>query len=253
MTRYLLRIDDVCDTMSKNNFDTVIKFCEKYKVMPLLGVVPCNRDPDLIIDEVESDFWKKIKSMHERKTCFLALHGYTHELVSNTDASPVMVSNHNEWSEFSGLSLEDQCLKIELGIKKFAEYDLFPDCFFAPAHSFDLTTIEALKLNGINKISDGIGLYPFKFHGIRFLPQQFGRPRKFPLGLISICLHLNHFSSQDLFELEKFLHKNSSKFVKSLDFEDESYFHAVMNFIFSKIYFVIRYFKKFTQLFFLKK
>ena len=70
------------------------------------------------------------------------------------------------------------------------------DIWMAPNHSFDWATLKALQDLGFGAITDGIGLYPFFWQSIVFIPQQIWRPRYFPFGLLTICLHPNNIDDK---------------------------------------------------------
>ena len=63
--------------------------------------------------------------------------------------------NNRVGSEFAGLSYEKQLEKILAGQKILKEHGIETDVFFAPAHSYDLNTLRALKKAGFKYISDG--------------------------------------------------------------------------------------------------
>ena len=48
-------------------------------------------------------------------------------------------------SEFAGHPLEVQKKKIRQGIAVFRQHGIEPSVFFAPSHTFDHNTLEALK------------------------------------------------------------------------------------------------------------
>ena len=69
----------------------------------------------------------------------------------------------------------------------------------APAHSFDRTTLEVLGALGVQCLSDGFSLYPHvDSRGMMWIPQQLWRFRVFPIGLWTVCMHLNRWSTGDV-------------------------------------------------------
>lgn len=87
----------------------------------------------------------------------------------------------------------------------------------APAHSFDVTTLEVLRNNNINTITDGYGLYPYTYKDILFVPQLFSKPRKMPVGIFTWCLHTNTMSDKDIDDLEIFIKNNQESIISFKD------------------------------------
>ena len=56
------RLDDITPDMDWDKFYRVKAILDKYKVKPLLGVVPDNRDPGLAQEVAREDFWECIQS-----------------------------------------------------------------------------------------------------------------------------------------------------------------------------------------------
>ena len=52
----------------------------------------------------------------------------------------------------------------------------FTSEFYAPNHTYDKNTFEALKISGISQVIDGYGLIPYVEHEIKFIPQLFYKP-----------------------------------------------------------------------------
>jgi len=62
-------------------------------------------------------------------------------------------------SEFAGLKLEEQKEKIKKGLSIMKENGVEPGYFFAPSHTYDSNTLNALESeSNIRIISDTIGL-----------------------------------------------------------------------------------------------
>ena len=243
MVQYILRLDDICETMSGEKFQRIIKMCTKYQIKPLLGVVPCNVDPNLMIQAPDEDFWLNLRQLFQEDKIHIALHGYSHSLVTADTNSPVPVSNLHNVSEFSGKSIEQQSQMIEKGLRKLKNNGLDTRIFIAPAHSFDTNTLKALIQNGITEVSDGLGLYPFKFAGLTFYPQQFGKPTWFPFGYITICLHPNSMDDASMIALDKFLNHNRRRFLSEISFSRYSFVKNAVNLAFLKLYLLARYIK----------
>ena len=119
----------------------------------------------------------------------------------------------NDRSEFAGLPLDVQREKVSRGIAELAVHDVSPRVFFAPSHTFDANTLEALRLeSGIRVVSDTVALKPYSRDGFTFVPQQSGRARVLPFPLVTFCYHPNTMEDGDFRALEAFLEKNAGKF-----------------------------------------
>ena len=205
MVRYLLRLDDACDTMDKDKWERVEKILDKNNILPLIALIPNNNDDNMVKQSKIINF-KDIIERWKKKGWEIGQHGYDHCYINNCGGiNPV-----NLRSEFAGTSLEKQLEKIQLGKKIILEeYNIESNIFIAPSHTFDENTITALKENRIFKISDGKFLYPCKYKGVVFIPQQVGDFRNilFP-GVWTFCYHPNEMKENDFIKFEKFLEKN---------------------------------------------
>ena len=128
--RFIVRLDDACPTYHKEKWDYLEKVLDKHSVSPVVAVVPDNLDPELICDEVDMNFWDKVKGW-EQKGWIVAMHGYQHQMYQ-TDAD--MVLPFYKRSEFAGLSLEQQSEKIRKSWEIFQRHDVTPSVWIAPAH-----------------------------------------------------------------------------------------------------------------------
>lgn len=226
-SKFLFRIDDICPGMDWNKFNRVEKIFDKYKILPIIGVIPKNFDLELKVnkDEIYNvSFWNKIKKL-TKKGWIVAQHGFDHVYINN-DSGLMKITKR---SEFCKLSYEEQYKKIKLG-KEILENNLGikVEWWMAPAHSFDETTLKVLKDLGFKYITDGFYLGIVKKNGMVWVPQQLWRPIKMPFGLWTICLHLNGFNN--FTGLENFV-KNNLKNCKEFDFSPNNFFGA--NLIFS--------------------
>ena len=48
MVRYLLRLDDACDTMDKDKWERVEKILDKNNTLPLIALIPNNNDDNMV-------------------------------------------------------------------------------------------------------------------------------------------------------------------------------------------------------------
>ena len=206
---YLIRLDDASDHMNTERWDRVERMLDEQGVKPLVGIIPVNRDPMLLEFPEDPGFWQKARDW-QAKGWRIALHGYEHLYCSNSGGmNPV----HSR-SEFAGLPLEVQREKIRRGLTELTEKGLRPDVFFAPSHTFDENTLQALDLESdIRIISDTVANDTYYLKGFTFIPQQSGRVRKLPFKVTTICLHPNNMSDAELDEVRAFFRAHRGEFL----------------------------------------
>jgi len=195
-------MDDIHPAMDWTRFDKFRSLFETYQIFPLLGVIPNNKDQKLIRGCVNEDFWEVIRSLKQQGWA-IAQHGFEH--IYHTNESGLL--RINQRSEFAGLSYESQLTKINLGKQIFAEQCLVSDIWMAPAHSYDLNTLQALKEVGFKYITDGYSLFPYERLGLKFIPCQFSFPIKMPVGIYTVCIHSDEATNDYLDKLERFIKK----------------------------------------------
>lgn len=204
MSRYFFRLDDIAPNMNWDNFNFLVSVFKKHGIKPLLAVIPDNKDSELLKYPANPDFWNTIKELSQNGW-IIAQHGFEHSYKTENGG----ILKINERSEFAGLDFKTQKSIIADGALIIKDrLSSISGIFVAPGHSFDKNTIEALKINGFNYISDGIALYPFKKWGLIWLPQVLWWPRKIWFGLATVLLHPNTEERADLVELEEFIIKN---------------------------------------------
>ena len=154
-------------------------------------------------------FWELINSWVEIGWT-PALHGFSHQFETECGGiNPV-----NNRSEFAGVSYERQAEKIREGVQILEYNNIFPEIFFAPAHTFDENTIKALKAESdIRIISDTIANDVYYKNDMYFIPQQSGKCRKVPFKITTFCYHPNIMDDTAFEELEQFLINNNRKFI----------------------------------------
>jgi len=166
----------------------------EFDVKPIMAVVPDNQDTELEVNEPKRDFWSEVRAW-QRRGWTIGLHGYQHRYLTQ-DAGVVGI---NKYSEFSALSLEEQSDKIRRSMKIFEKEGVKADVWVAPGHSFDDTTLMALRSVGIKCVSDGLFPYPYTdSNGIFWIPQQMWRFRYMPFGVWTICCHINRWTARDI-------------------------------------------------------
>lgn len=207
--KYIFRIDDIAPNMNWNKYFIVKDFLIKYKVNPIIGVIPENRDENLKkFPHCDFDFWNEIKSV-QKMGWEIALHGYQH--VYQTKHAGIL--GVNKYSEFAGLPFYAQLEKLKKGLAIFEKNEIKTNVFMAPAHSFDNLTLKALKTIGLNMVTDGYANFPYSINGITFVPQLFSKPRKMFFGIYTFCIHLNDMPFEQISYLEEFLYLYSDKFI----------------------------------------
>ncbi len=209
MKKYLLRLDDACPTMDLKKWERIERLLDLYNIKPMAGIIPNNNDTEQKIDLCNPMFWEMVKGW-ESKGWAIAMHGYDHCYISSCRGlNPLWAK-----SEFAGVPLEIQCEKISKGYEIFKSKNIFPRYFFAPGHTFDENTLEALRrCTEIRIISDTIASKPYKYGIFSFIPQIGGRCRNIFLpGIWTFCLHPSSMTEADFESLEKFLIKYSDEF-----------------------------------------
>jgi predicted deacetylase len=200
--RYLIRLDDACDTMDRRKWNLVGQVLAHHGVKPIVAVIPANQDPSLMYESRDADFWNVVRGW-AGKGWAVGLHGYSH-LMHLTEAA--LVLPFYKRSEFAGLPLEAQCEKIRRAWSLFLAQDVEPKIWIAPAHSFDLLTLQAVhRETSIRIISDGIAWDCFFEHDFHWIPQQLWRFSERRSGLWTVCLHPNTMDDAAIAALDRAL------------------------------------------------
>ena len=234
-TGILIRLDDIAENM---NWDLMKKselLFEKYEIKPVLGVIPNNKDAQLLPYPKKDDFWDRVRGWRD-KNWEIAMHGYTHvydKMCKNDD-----YFNCGGGSEFFGHSLETQTSRIKDGLKKFEDEKIKVRTFYAPNHTYDKNTFIALKNCGINEIIDGYGLMPYTENDMKFIPQLFHKVIALPFGIQSTSIHLNYWNQNDFDNFERFIKKNLNKIItydQALKKINNNFFYKSINILSKKI------------------
>lgn len=235
---YLIRLDDACSYCDVGKWQQMEKLLDKYGIKPIVAIIPNCRDPLITKKYSEINvFWDKAREWQE-KGWTIALHGYDHVYL-NYHAKGI--NPINNFSEFTGLSINEQKIKIRNGLNIFEKQGLRAKVFVAPGHSFDENSLLALKEESdIRIISDTIAHDIYYRDGFYFIPQQCGAFRKLPFSIITACYHPNAMNEISFDKLELFINKNYNIFTdidsivlnkRSLDIRDK---------IYRSIYFIYR-------------
>jgi predicted deacetylase len=186
--RYLIRLDDACDTMDRRRWDAVERLLDHHGVQPIVAIIPDNRDPKLQRDDRDTAFWAKVGAW-ARKGWDVAMHGHTHVMHPINSAG---VLPFYKRSEFAGLTLAAQSEKVRRAWSLFVAQGIQPKIWVAPAHSFDLLTLEAVRNETpIRILSDGIAWNTYYEHGFHWIPQQLWALVERRSGVWTVCLHPN--------------------------------------------------------------
>lgn len=210
--QYLIRLDDACPTMNHEKWGRIENILDKYGVKPMVGIIPHNKDPEMQIDPEDKGFWNKVLAW-EKKGWAIALHGYNHCYCSDKG----LLGLNPMWkeSEFVGLSVEQQGEKIRKGMAIMQEYGIKPVYFFAPSHTFDENTLEAIREESdIRIISDTIATGPYRHKDFVFIPQFSGSCREMKMkGLFTFCLHPNIMNDEAFDNTEQFIRLHRQSFI----------------------------------------
>jgi predicted deacetylase len=205
--KYLLRFDDLCPTMSRQRFERFISIMDRYRIHPILAVVPDNRDPELNIENPDPHFWLRMRDL-EWAGATIALHGYRHVCRSRGSS---FLGLHSQ-TEFAGVPQKTQTEWIRLGLDILRHNGLSPKLFVAPRHGFDSATLRALVQERLPFLSDGFAARPFTRGEVVWIPQQLWEPVQKRQGLWTICLHTNTAKLDLEDQLEHFLHRFADQF-----------------------------------------
>jgi hypothetical protein len=205
---YLLRFDDLCPGMNWEIWHSIENILLENNIIPILAVVPDNQDEVLKFSPPDTHFWDHVRRW-QKFGWTIGMHGYQHRYVTKNPG----IIGLNEFSEFAGLSTEEQENKIRKSMEIFKRKQVNPTVWVAPGHSFDEVTVSSVKKVGIRIISDGYSLFPhLDSDGMVWVPQQLWRFYNMPFGIWTIGIHHNTWSTTDL---EKF-RKNIQDFKGSI-------------------------------------
>ena len=242
-TGILIRFDDIAPNMNWEMMDKCQELLNHYNLKPVMGVIPNNKDEELLKYPKRENFWQIIQNWISNDWT-IAMHGCNHLYDNETNKKDYF--NYGGRSEFYGHSYETQLNKIRKGLEVFKKNDIKIETFFAPNHTYDQNTFKALKDSGILKIIDGYGLMPFTMNGIKFVPQLFYRFLALPFGIQSTQIHINNWSSEDFKTFKNFIKKNREKFITAdfaFSINKINSFYKVLNFSTEKTLKLIRFFR----------
>ena len=228
-TGILIRLDDIAENMNWDLMEKSELLFEEYGIKPILGVIPNNKDNELLSYSKKNNFWEQVWNWRD-KGWEIAMHGYTHvydKICKNED-----YFNYGGGSEFCGHTLETQISRIKNGLQKFKNEKIKIRSFFAPNHTYDKNTFIALKNFRINEVIDGYGLMPYIENDIKFIPQLFYKVFALPFGIQTLQIHLNYWEQKDFDNFEKFIKKHSNKIItydQAIAKTNNSFFYKFIN------------------------
>lgn len=198
--KYIFRLDDASPFSNSRKWHDISSIFQKHNIKPIVAVIPDNKDPTLMHQRENLDFWNMVKHW-EDKGWSIAMHGYQH-LFHAVPREKSIVPYYDR-SEFSGLKLNSQKEKIKKSLKVFLENNIEPTVWVAPAHSFDHVTLEAITdETSIRVVSDGIALFPYFESGFYFIPQQIWNVQRKVFGIWTICLHPDNMTDEEIQDLD---------------------------------------------------
>ena len=208
--KILIRFDDIAENMNWHLMAKCEKIFDELNIKPVMGVIPNNKDTDLLVYPKKENFWQIVKKW-QLKGWEIAMHGYNH--IYDNDTNKRDFFEYGGKSEFYGHSLENQSNKIKKGLEIFKKNDIKIRTFFSPNHTYDFNTFEALKLSGINEVIDGYGLKPYLENNIKFIPQLFYKPFFLPFGLQTTQIHLNYWTENEFNKFSELIYKNKKQII----------------------------------------
>lgn len=198
--QYLIRFDDLCPTIPHGYWQEFRSVIEKFRIRPILAIIPNNQDKELKRSQNDPAFWDEMRAM-EAAGAAVAVHGYQHVCNSRGES---LLGLHRR-SEFAGVDLDTQRTWIRAGIEILREQGLNPRLWVGPRHGFDRNTLQALREAGMEYISDGLARIPYRRYGVTWIPQQVWSPVPKSKGLWTICIHPYAARSSEVERLRLFL------------------------------------------------
>ena len=193
--RYLIRIDDVHPHMNREKLTDYVTLMSQYGVKPLLGIIPENCDRELDVGPEWPGFWETVAAWSREGKVDIALHGYRHVLHASVAGIIGKRYGVPTRTEFVGLGLDAQRDRLRAGMTILSGHGVATRIFMPPAHSLDRNTVKALLEVGLETVTDGIALFPYRKHGVTWIPQQLWEPVRYPFGVFTVCLHLQDSES----------------------------------------------------------
>ena len=208
-----IRLDDITPDMDWVQYRKVEEILDRNNLRPLIGVVPFNSDDNLMRSEaaLSEEEYKSFLKGRLDAGWVAALHGYSH--VYETKCHGLFPLNN--FSEFAGVPFEEQKRRLAEGRARLLGLGIDTDIFMAPGQTFDRATLEALRENGIKRVTDGFGLVPYERQGLTFYPISKRRSdcTKAGAGYTTLVLHTNTMTDAEIEELGVTIEKHRDCFI----------------------------------------
>lgn len=184
-SKFLLRFDDICPTMNWPVWEKLEAVMNEEGIRPILSVIPDNQDSALHEAAPNDHFWERVRGWQARGWT-IGLHGYQHRYITKNAG----IVGLRKYSEFAGVPVDEQRNKLVKALAIFKREGVTPECWVAPAHSFDEVTVKLLAELGVRTISDGLSLFPYRdAQNVVWVPQQLWKFRYVPFGVWTVCIH----------------------------------------------------------------
>jgi predicted deacetylase len=128
-TGFLVRIDDVTENMNWEMMNRCEKLFDKYNIRPLLGVIPFNKDKELLKFKKKDNFWSKVLEC-QNKGWEISMHGCEHKYSIDTHKKDYF--SYGGMSEFFNLPYNMQKEKIIDGLNLFKKKKYKCKIIFCP-------------------------------------------------------------------------------------------------------------------------
>lgn len=211
--KILIRMDDIAPGMDMGKFRRFKRLLDEYNIRPLIGVVPDNRDPKLMVEAEEPEskqkkgtdeeadsednpyFWRMVRDL-QSEGWIIAMHGLHHVYTTKKGGMLPL----NKQSEFAGIPYEKQLEMVTEGKKILESHGIATDFFMAPSHSYDRNTITALVEKGFRRITDGFGRDAYRRFDMTFYPISYRKDSALTdegEGYTTFVVHTNTLTNED--------------------------------------------------------
>ena len=125
--KILIRFDDIAENMNWHLMAKCEKLFDELNIKPVMGVIPNNKDKDLLVYPKKENFWQIVKKW-QSKGWEIAMHGYNHIYDKETNKKDFF--KYGGKSEFFGHTLTESINKIKKGLEIFKKNDIKIRTFF---------------------------------------------------------------------------------------------------------------------------
>ena len=78
MLKFIIRLDDACESMNEKNWNIMENLLDKYNIKPIVGIIPENRDHQFCFGHIKN-FWIDYAKKWQDKGWIIAQHGLYHK------------------------------------------------------------------------------------------------------------------------------------------------------------------------------